>query len=414
MLAFALVTLLASPVARPLLVTVDDLPIAAGSLHPAPAERRRITDGLLAALGRHHVPAVGLVTWGNLVDPADPALLEAWLAAGHELGSHSDHHLNLTKADAGAWVADVEAGRGQLDAFLRARGRPLRFFRFPFLNEGDTEAKLDAARGWLAGHALRNLTVTIDDQDWSFERPWVEAERAGDAASLAAVREDYLAALRLSVRHHEASGDRLLGRTSPQVLLLHANQVGAENWDRLFSWLEQTGHRFATADEVLADPVFAELPRLPASHGFSLWDRLAAVQRERDAREQVLRLLEAQSAAWTRGDLQAFCSAYAEDATFASPSGVVQGRQQVLERYRRRYPGRDAMGALTLELVELRSAWGTEISLLDDAVPSRVHAVSVVARWTLKRSGQPDANGLTLIVLRPRGDSWQIVQDASM
>lgn len=43
----------------PLLVTVDDLPIAAGGLHPDPAERRRITDGLLAALARHGIRAVG-------------------------------------------------------------------------------------------------------------------------------------------------------------------------------------------------------------------------------------------------------------------------------------------------------------------------------------------------------------------
>ena len=143
-----------APAARPLLVTVDDLPIS-GSLHPASDDRRRVTDGLLAALARHHVPAVGLVTWGNVVDASDLALLEAWLTAGHELGSHSDHHLNLTRTDAGAWLADVESGRAQLEAFLRARGRGLRFFRFPFLNEGDTEAKLDAARGWLAGHALR-------------------------------------------------------------------------------------------------------------------------------------------------------------------------------------------------------------------------------------------------------------------
>jgi hypothetical protein len=50
---------------------------------------------------------------------------------------------------------------------------------------------------------------------------------------------------------------------------------------------------------------------------------------------------------------------------------------------------------------------------LGDAVPSRIHAVSVVARWTLRRPGQPDATGLTLLVLRPAGGAWQIVQDAS-
>ena len=226
--------------------------------------------------------------------------------------------------------------------------------------------------------------------------------------------EDYLASLRLSVRHHEQAGDRLLGRTTPQVLLLHANAVGAGNWDALFTWLERTGHRFVSADQLLADPVFAELPPVVATHGFSLWDRLSLERRERDAREQVKQLLETQSAAWTRGDLEAFCSVYSEDAAFVSPSGLTQGRQQVLARYQRRYPGRDAMGALTLEVLEQRTAWGTEVSLLGDAVPSRVHAVSVVARWTLKRAAQPDASGLTLIVLRPRGDGWEIVQDASM
>ena len=111
----------APPAARPLLVTVDDLPIAAGRLHPDPAERRQITGGLLAALARHKVPAVGLVTWSNVRDASDEALLEAWLTAGHELGSHSDRHLSLTTTDADVWLADVERGRAQLAAFLERR-----------------------------------------------------------------------------------------------------------------------------------------------------------------------------------------------------------------------------------------------------------------------------------------------------
>ena len=406
--------LLAADPPRPLLVTVDDLPVAGGDLHADAADRTRVTDGLLAVLAKHRVPAVGFVIWSHVRDDADRALLDRWLAAGHELGNHSDRHLNLTATTADAWLADVETARAGLDAFLRGRDRSLRFFRFPFLNEGDTDAKVDAVRSWLARTGQRNLTVTIDDQDWSYETPWVKAERAGDAAARERVATDYLAALQLSVRHHEETGDELLGRRSPQVLLLHANAVGAANWDRLFSWLEETGHRFATADEVLTDPVFADLPRLAATHGFSLWDRLRVTRRDKEAREGVKGLLDVQSRAWSRGDIETFCSTYAEDATYLSPSGLVRGRQAVLERYRKRYPGREAMGALTLDVVEMRTAWGTEVSLLGDAVPSRVHSVSVVGRWTLKRAGQPDATGLTLIVLRPHGDGWEIVEDASM
>jgi hypothetical protein len=102
------------------------------------------------------------------------------------------------------------------------------------------------------------------------------------------------------------------------------------------------------------------------------------------------------------------------DAAFVSPTGLTRGRQQGVERYKHRYPGPEAMGALALEVVEMRTAWGTEVSLLGDAVPSRIHSVSVVARWTLRRAGQPDASGLTLVVLRPRRGGWEIVQDASM
>ena len=46
---------------RPLVVTVDDLPISGGA-HGDPDERRAITRGLLAALERHDIRAVGLVT----------------------------------------------------------------------------------------------------------------------------------------------------------------------------------------------------------------------------------------------------------------------------------------------------------------------------------------------------------------
>jgi peptidoglycan/xylan/chitin deacetylase (PgdA/CDA1 family) len=400
--------------ARPIVITVDDLPVGGGSRHADPADRARVTDGLLAVLAKHRVPAVGFVIWANVRDAGDRAILDRWLAAGHELGNHSFAHPSLTRSTAEAWIADADKGRAGLDAFLRERERVLRFFRFPYLNEGDTAAKVDAAREWLARTGQRNLTVTIDDQDWSYEEPWLAAQRAGDAAALARVASDYHAALQLSVRHAEATGDRVLGRRTPQVLLLHANAVGAAQWDRLFTWLAETGHRFATADEVLADPVFADLPRLAATNGFSLWDRMAAVDREKAAREGVRKLLDVQSQAWSRGDVETFCSTYAEDATYVSPSGLTRGRQEVLERYRRRYPGREAMGTLTLDVVEMRAAWGVEVSLLDDAVPGRVQSVSVVARWKLQREGQPDATGLTLIVLRPKGDGWEIVQDASM
>jgi len=110
-------------------------------------------------------------------------------------------------------------------------------------------------------------------------------------------------------------------------------------------------------------------------------------------------LLEGQAADWNRGDLAAFCSAYADDAVFLSTSGVTSGREAVLTRYRKRYPDRQSMGNLSLEVISTRL---------------RPRFASVAARWKLTYSNQKEVTGLTLLVLEREGQAWKIVQDASM
>lgn len=134
---------------------------------------------------------------------------------------------------------------------------------------------------------------------------------------------------------------------------------------------------------------------------------LAVRAEEPSPEAQVAALLRMQAEAWSRGDLEAFTSVYAEDAAFLTADGLTRGRRDVLERYRKRYPNAAAMGKLTLEVIETRVF-----------PPGKDAAgVSVAARWRLEYPGQADrktAEGLTLIVLRKTAKSWEIVQDASM
>jgi uncharacterized protein (TIGR02246 family) len=124
-----------------------------------------------------------------------------------------------------------------------------------------------------------------------------------------------------------------------------------------------------------------------------------AADSAKDPAREAAALLDAQIAAWNHGDLEAFCALYAEDAVFASPTGLNRGRQEVLERYRKRYPDRAAMGTLAFEKQDVRATADT---------------VSIVARWRLSYPDKPEASGLTLVVLRRTSDGWRLVQDASM
>src|SRR5262245_23083523 len=71
----------------------------------------------------------------------------------------------------------------------------------------------------------------------------------------------------------------------------------------------------------------------------------------------VREMLEHSQAAWNRGDLEAFVSDYEDspETTFIGTEVVRGGAKAILERYRRRYPNRDAMGMLTFSEIEVRS-----------------------------------------------------------
>jgi peptidoglycan/xylan/chitin deacetylase (PgdA/CDA1 family) len=400
-----LAILLSATPLRPVLITVDDLPLTGPMRNASDSEKSKLHDGMLAALKKHQIQALAFVTWNNLT-VADEALLQRWVAAGHELGNHSSTHLNYNKTDIAAYWDDVEKARVQL-----ARLGKVRFFRFPFLREGDTIEKLRAGRAYLQKSGQRNVGVTIDNQDWSFEERLAAAKTETEKRLL---HEDYQAALRVAVRLHEARGDDLLGRQSPQILLLHAGAMGAAEWDALFQWLEETGHRFATADEVLADPVFSLPHEYVARYGSGIFDRLLDKEDREYAEQKVKRLLEGQVKAWNAGDIDGFCSVYAEDAVFLSPSGLTKGRAELIARYKKRYPNKAAMGTLSLTVLDVRLGKGVEVTPFGDAVPSDVHSVSIAAAWSLSYPAKPTAKGTTLLTLQPHGESFVIVQDASM
>ena len=138
---------------------------------------------------------------------------------------------------------------------------------------------------------------------------------------------------------------------------------------------------------------------------------------EQIAQLTLRRLLSEQAEAWNRGDLEGFCSVYADDVAFLTPKGMTRGRKEVLARYRERYPDAASRGHLSLEVVEIRLAtWEQDPPTSTDASVD-VRGASIVARWKIEfpdSPGKEPASGLTLLVLHPDDGSWKIQQDASM
>ncbi len=119
-----------------------------------------------------------------------------------------------------------------------------------------------------------------------------------------------------------------------------------------------------------------------------------------ESREQaaIRALLDAQARAWNAGDIEGFMAGYwkSDETEFVGASGVLRGWQAVLDRYRRTYPDRKAMGQLTFSDLEI-------------TVLSRDTAY-VVGRWQLERENDRPRGVFTLIV-RKFPEGWRIVHD---
>ena len=109
-------------------------------------------------------------------------------------------------------------------------------------------------------------------------------------------------------------------------------------------------------------------------------------------------VLDAQAAAWNRGDLETYMDGYARsaDTVFVSGDRVTRGWQTVLERYKKAYDSRDKMGVLTFSDVE--------ITLLSK------DAAIVLGRWHLQRS-KDEPHGRFTLLFRKTKAGWKIVHD---
>jgi uncharacterized protein (TIGR02246 family) len=118
---------------------------------------------------------------------------------------------------------------------------------------------------------------------------------------------------------------------------------------------------------------------------------------------EVTVLLRDSEAAWNRGDLEKFASYYEDSpqTTFIGKTVTKGGPKEVLERYKRGYPTREAMGTLAFSEIEVRPL-GAEFAL--------AHGRFALERTT---AGGGNASGRFTLVLRRTRSGWKIIHDHS-
>jgi beta-aspartyl-peptidase (threonine type) len=110
-------------------------------------------------------------------------------------------------------------------------------------------------------------------------------------------------------------------------------------------------------------------------------------------------VLEAQAAAWNKGDLEAFMEGYwhSPKLSFSSGTEVTRGWDETLARYKKKYQtGGAEMGKLTFSDLEVE--------------PLGPDAALVRGRWQLVRS-KDKPGGVFTLIFRKLPVGWRIVHD---
>jgi len=242
-------------------ITVDDLPLHGPT--PRGETAVSVAQGVISALTAEHVPAYGFINghW-TVDDPATAPVLTMWRAAGLPLGNHGWSHRHLSEMT----PAEFEQEFVRNEPLLQTGSEDWHWFRYPFLDEGESAEKRVAAREVLARHGYKIASVTADFSDWAWTGPYQRCKDAGDTAAISKLEELYMQAARESIGYYRNLSQTVYGREIPYVLLLHVSPFEARMLPRLLKLYREEGFRFATLEAVEADPAYHDQidPKLSA------------------------------------------------------------------------------------------------------------------------------------------------------
>ena len=253
-------------------ITVDDLPTHGKT--SSSFTRKMMFDQTLGAFKKHGLSQVyGFINAKkDEEESTGEALLRQWISAGQLLGNHTYAHVSLTKTGVDNYISEIEKNEPTLSKLME--GSNFKFFRYPFLHEGNTVAKRNAIRAYLTKHGYQIAEVTIDWEDWAWNNPYVNCLNQGRTAEAKTLEDSYIDFSLEKLSRAETLSRLIFGREIPQVLLVHIGAMNAKAMDRLLTAYEAHGVRFISLTEALKDDVYRIDPGWLSTHGENFLDQI--------------------------------------------------------------------------------------------------------------------------------------------
>jgi peptidoglycan/xylan/chitin deacetylase (PgdA/CDA1 family) len=257
-------------------LTFDDLPIN-GTL-PTGKKESDFARDTIRVLKKHRIaPSYGFINANKLERNPDGALaLEIWVAGGHPLANHTYNHLDLTRNTIEDFQREILRNEPALELLMgpgskgAAGKHDWRWFRYPYLHEGDTLEKRRAVRAFLAANGYRIAQTTLDWEDYLWNSAHARCWMKQDAQGIEWLKESYRTAAREFMRFQRQNSRAVFGRDVNHVMLLHLGSFSSVILPDLFRILDEEGFVIVTLEEAQSDAAYDYDPDIADARGGTL------------------------------------------------------------------------------------------------------------------------------------------------
>jgi peptidoglycan/xylan/chitin deacetylase (PgdA/CDA1 family) len=263
-------------VAQNLAVTFDDLPL--NGLLPPGVTRVETTKNVLELLKKRHLPPVyGFINAKKLEGNEDGAeALKLW-AAAEPFGNHTYSHMDLEQNTPEAFEREIEENEPVLE-LLKSDDDNWRWFRYPYLHEGDTVEKRRAVRAYLKTRGYRVAQVTLDWEDYLWNTAYARCVAKNDKKSIEWLHSSYLSTASGFLDLGREQAKLIYGRDISYVLLMHLGAYSSTILPDALDLLQKKSFKLVTLEEAESDAAYDSDPDVGLHDAGTLLDQMMQVK----------------------------------------------------------------------------------------------------------------------------------------
>lgn len=241
-----------SVLAKEISISFDDAPRGNSSYFSGEERTQRLIEGLKRA---------GVTRAAFYLNPAQMDAkgierVKAYGDAGHLLGNHTFDHPALDEIGPQKYIASILKAHEEIKNLKGFKP----WFRYTYLKRGKTKEIRDQVYKALEENGYHDAYITVDNFDWYMDVLFEKAIASKKKIDFELLGKSYVEVLYDSVVFYDELANKILGRSTKHIILLHENDLAALYIEQFVEHLKKNGWKIISPEEAYSDPISKRKP----------------------------------------------------------------------------------------------------------------------------------------------------------